>query len=201
MAGRKKCFCEQAVLDQAVQVFCLHGYHDTGIAQLVEELGVGRQSLYDTFGDKRSLFLKALDRYIAVQEEMRHRTLLNPATPARVRLSNLLEQLSQRAAEKDCRACLVIYTAMELAAEDEEVRVRVDRSLAGLVRDLHRLCEAAIPDGDETQLRPEVMAPLLMGQITALSVFKRAGLPTETVRQQIDALRALLATAACSTFD
>ncbi|MEM7312514.1 MAG: helix-turn-helix domain-containing protein [Planctomycetota bacterium] len=46
-----------------MQLFWRQGYDATGIAELTEELGIGRQSLYGTFGDKRALFLASLERY------------------------------------------------------------------------------------------------------------------------------------------
>ena len=61
--ARPKSFDEEAVLDQAVQLFWERGYEGTSLADLETHLGLGRQSLYNTFGDKRELYLKALDLY------------------------------------------------------------------------------------------------------------------------------------------
>ena len=61
--ARPKSFDEEAVLDQAVQLFWERGYEGTSLADLEAHLGLGRQSLYNSFGDKHALFLKALDRY------------------------------------------------------------------------------------------------------------------------------------------
>lgn len=61
--GRPKAFDEDAVLDRAAELFWTQGYEATSISDLEERLGVGRQSLYDTFGDKRRLFLRAIERY------------------------------------------------------------------------------------------------------------------------------------------
>ena len=57
------------VLDRATELFWTKGYEETSMRDLEEGLGVGRQSLYSTFGDKRDLFLAALDRYAALQQE------------------------------------------------------------------------------------------------------------------------------------
>src|SRR6185312_856599 len=61
--ARPKSFDENAVLDQAVELFRARGYEGTSLAELESHLGLGRQSLYNTFGDKQALFIKALDRY------------------------------------------------------------------------------------------------------------------------------------------
>src|SRR5262245_45794190 len=60
---RPKSFDEDAVLDRAAQLFQQCGYEATSLADLEAHLGLGRQSLYNAFGDKQSLFLKALERY------------------------------------------------------------------------------------------------------------------------------------------
>ncbi len=62
MARRKK-FDQNKVLDKAIELIFRQGYHATSIQHLVAHLGISRSSLYDTFGDKHSLFLSALTRY------------------------------------------------------------------------------------------------------------------------------------------
>ncbi|MEO8631551.1 MAG: helix-turn-helix domain-containing protein, partial [Betaproteobacteria bacterium] len=58
-----KQFDKHEALDEAMHVFWEKGYHATSIQDLVDRLGVNRQSLYDTYGDKDRLFLAALTRY------------------------------------------------------------------------------------------------------------------------------------------
>src|SRR5919112_4399208 len=64
MAG-KKAFEPQRVLEKAMNAFWLHGYQGISIEELVQSTGIGRGSLYATFEDKHSLYLAALDQYIA----------------------------------------------------------------------------------------------------------------------------------------
>lgn len=65
--ARPKEFDVDQVLDRATELFWTKGYEETSMRELEEGLGVGRQSLYSTFGDKHELFLAALDRYAAQQ--------------------------------------------------------------------------------------------------------------------------------------
>ena len=67
--ARPKEFDIDQVLDRATELFWTKGYEETSMRDLEEGLGVGRQSLYSTFGDKRDLFLAALDRYSSLQQE------------------------------------------------------------------------------------------------------------------------------------
>ena len=63
MAGRPRNFDEAEVLAQAMQTFWTHGYEGTGVAELERATGLLRQSLYGAFGDKRRLFMRAVDYY------------------------------------------------------------------------------------------------------------------------------------------
>lgn len=61
--ARVKEFDEDVVLDKAVALFWTKGYNGTSAQDLVDHLGISRSSLYGTYGDKHTLFLKALQRY------------------------------------------------------------------------------------------------------------------------------------------
>ena len=64
----EKSFDEDAVLGRAMEAFWARGYAGTSMRDLVARMGVGRASIYATYGNKRSLFIKALKRY-----DSRHR--------------------------------------------------------------------------------------------------------------------------------
>ena len=61
--GPDKQFNPQIALGKALQLFWAKGYAATGLAELQQQMGIGRKSLYDTFGNKRQLFIKALQLY------------------------------------------------------------------------------------------------------------------------------------------
>ena len=61
--GRPRAFCLDDALARAMPIFWRKGYAATSIEDLVEALQLSRSSLYDTFGDKRTLFLEALKLY------------------------------------------------------------------------------------------------------------------------------------------
>jgi TetR/AcrR family transcriptional repressor of nem operon len=62
----EKTFDTDVALTKAMEAFWSRGYEATSISDLVERMGINRGSLYDTFGDKRSLFMSALRAYGAV---------------------------------------------------------------------------------------------------------------------------------------
>ena len=61
--SRKKQFDPEQALDRAMRLFWKKGYEATSIDDLVRHMGINRFSLYSTFGDKRRLFVRVLDRY------------------------------------------------------------------------------------------------------------------------------------------
>jgi TetR/AcrR family transcriptional repressor of nem operon len=61
--GRSKEFEENEVLQKAMELFWQQGYEKTSMSDLVEHMGIHRKSIYDTFGDKHSLYLKVIERY------------------------------------------------------------------------------------------------------------------------------------------
>jgi TetR/AcrR family transcriptional repressor of nem operon len=60
---RTKEFRPEEALDAAMHLFWLKGYGATSMRDLLDGMGIGRGSFYDTFGDKHALFLAALDRF------------------------------------------------------------------------------------------------------------------------------------------
>lgn len=108
-------------------VFWSFGYHGTSLPDLLEATKLSRGSLYAAFGDKRGLFLRALDRYID-EALARLETELDPRNDAltglRACMAGYVERTSGTAGK---RGCLVVATAMELAAHDPAVNQRVGR--------------------------------------------------------------------------
>src|ERR687896_537982 len=118
--ARPKSFDEEAVLDQAVQLFRERGYEGTSLTDLEAHLGLGRQSLYNSFGDKHSLFLKALDRYRHRMGEaaMAH---LNVPDGGMAAIRGFFRWSVDSYTSPDLRiGCLVANTISERASEDPE---------------------------------------------------------------------------------
>jgi TetR/AcrR family transcriptional repressor of nem operon len=108
-----------------MSVFWSRGYHATSLPDLLRATKLSRGSLYAAFGDKHSLFLRALDRYIGdavarLNVELDPRE--DPVAGLRTYLAGYVERTS---AGHGRRGCLVIATAMELAGRDADVSLRI----------------------------------------------------------------------------
>jgi TetR/AcrR family transcriptional repressor of nem operon len=61
--ARPKEFDREEALAKAIAVFTAYGYEGASTETLLTGMRISRQSMYDTFGDKRRLYLDALRRY------------------------------------------------------------------------------------------------------------------------------------------
>ncbi|MEN0112091.1 MAG: helix-turn-helix domain-containing protein, partial [Planctomycetota bacterium] len=127
MAGRPRTFDEQDALGRAIDLFHARGYESVGVRELIDAMGVCRQSFYDTFGDKRELFLRAIRQYCADSEGWFQERLAAGPTPLAAIRDLLRERAtaakssSARSATGACRGCLAMNTLVEWGAEDDEV--------------------------------------------------------------------------------
>jgi TetR/AcrR family transcriptional repressor of nem operon len=118
--ARTKEFNPEKSLDAAVEVFWERGYERTSLDDLMNKMGIARQSLYDTFGDKRALYLKALERY----RDKNHaylRSTLEGDRAVKKGFSRIFEDLIEGGRKEHARGCLLLSANLELAGHDEEV--------------------------------------------------------------------------------
>ncbi len=123
--ARPKEFDPGTALAAATQVFWRNGYEKTSLDDLMAAMQVGRQSLYDTFGDKRELYLGALEHYRdSTQEALRR--LLAASHPLRERFAALLFGIVNESRADHQRGCLLLSANLE--------RDLGDRRIAALVK-------------------------------------------------------------------
>jgi TetR/AcrR family transcriptional regulator, transcriptional repressor for nem operon len=123
--GRPRSFDAEAAVERAMGVFWSRGYHATALPDLLRATRLSRGSLYAAFGDKHSLFLRALDRYIAdavTRLDIELDPRKEPVDGLRAYLAGYVERTSGAHGR---RGCLVIATTMELAGRDAEVNRRI----------------------------------------------------------------------------
>ncbi|HUN39271.1 MAG TPA: TetR/AcrR family transcriptional regulator [Acetobacteraceae bacterium] len=157
-------------------VFWSRGYHGTSLPDLLEATNVSRGSLYAAFGDKHGLFLRALDRYID-DALKRLDTELDPRNDAlaglRTCLAGYVDRTSGIAGR---RGCLVVATAMELAAHDTEVEQRIRRFFKRMeTRLTESLARAQAAGQLADSVEPATAARLLLCLVEGMRVVGKAG--------------------------
>ena len=127
--GRPRSFDEKDALEKATQVFWTKSYDGVTIDDLVAGMGVGRPSLYAVFGDKRTLFLRALKDYAEKKGARAAKALLSPKG-LRDSIAGFLRYAVESATEKgSARGCLMICVAP--VVDDAEVRQFLQKAVAG----------------------------------------------------------------------
>lgn len=121
--GRAKEFDTETVLRKATSVFGAYGYEGTSLSLLLSELGIARQSLYDTYGTKHDLFVSALKFYIQQKTEAGIK-LLNECTSVRQGVTELFNEAVNVLTDNERRnECFIINSAVEQAPQNHEIAV------------------------------------------------------------------------------
>ena len=186
MAPRDRQFDETAVLDQAMDLFWEKGYDATGMAELVERMGIGRQSVYNTFGDKRALYLAALERYA---ETMHGQALgiLRGSGSALGRIRQIIRAWQENASAPACRGCFFVNGAAGLEASDEDVADLINRHqrvLEDAFRDV--LIEAQEAGEAAFEGTPRAMARTLMALGFGMQVVGKTSPPKAAIQDIAD---------------
>lgn len=180
--ARPKEFDRDTALQQAISVFCDHGYEGSSTAMLLGAMAVSRQSLYDTFGDKRRLYLEALQRYVAdsVAEQIRS---LNAAPSALKGIEAALLAFAAKAAATPASGCMGIGATCEFGRSDQEVTLLIetaDRALSSAFE--HRLAAAKASGEIASDLDVRAATDFLKANLAGIKLAARGGASPETLR-------------------
>ncbi len=135
--GRPIGFDRDAALDRALEHFYAHGYQGSGMTDLIEHMGIARQSLYSAFGDKRGLFLEAVERYGNMQADILRGILNQPGSPL-ANLKAMLQFVGSVAGDPLRPGCLVGNTIAELGDIDEEMKTQLEAHFENITNEVQR---------------------------------------------------------------
>jgi TetR/AcrR family transcriptional repressor of nem operon len=136
--ARHKEFNRDEALRMAMEVFWSHGYEAASINTLVKHMGINRQSLYDTFGDKHKLYLQAIDLYRKVEGRKMFELLERPG-----QVKKTLRRLFQSVVEESLcdqarRGCFIGNAMSELAGRCPETAAKACGEMAAVEEALYR---------------------------------------------------------------
>ena len=183
--ARPKAFDPQLALAKALQVFWHRGYEGTSMRDLVTHMGISRSSLYDTFGDKRALFLAVLAYY---EQEMMSQLLAplrQPGAP-RQQIRRVFQQAIDMALADNLRqGCLMCNTAVELGPHDRAVTACVTSNLARIEAAFVSVLTHAYSTGEiKTPHHPRALARYLTNSLVGLRVLAKV-LPSRATLDEI----------------
>ena len=173
-------FDEQEVIALALDVFWRKGLNDATMQDLAEATGVQRGSLYNAYGDKEAIFLRAFDQYAG--DFLQSVENLVAEGDVATRLSRFFDSaIVNMTGGSPPRGCLTTRTALNAAISSEAVRERVQRLLGRLEQVVGRAITAA-PDG-RPATEANRLARVVVTFTRGLAVMERAGYSRKQLKE------------------
>jgi TetR/AcrR family transcriptional regulator, transcriptional repressor for nem operon len=123
--ARTKDFDENEVLSKAIQLFWHKGYKGTSMQDLVDGLGISRSSLYDTYTDKHTLFMKALESYQNSGANNIQKIITDSGSAKEIIKKLLQLSIFDLLGDKQHKGCFMVNAEVEVAPHDQEVNSMV----------------------------------------------------------------------------
>jgi TetR/AcrR family transcriptional repressor of nem operon len=180
--ARPKEFDQDQALRKAVRLFCQQGFAATSTDELMRVMNVGRQSMYDTFGDKRELFLKALEMYVTESVSSINMELEKPGS-ALAAVRNALVSFAERNDLSSREGCMGMNAICEFDQRDADVTRIIQKSGRTQRQTLIRVLTRAKSQGE---LRPDVdldrMADFFESTLAGIRMMAKAGKSRQALR-------------------
>jgi len=184
--ARTKAFDQEVVIQKAVELFWRKGFYATSIQDLVAHLGINRASLYDTFGDKASLFKTAFQAY-RQENQIRTQEFLNQYPSVKTGLKQLFDlSVKNMLSDADHKGCFAVNCTTELLPENNEMLKILSENKAAFVS----LFEAQIIKGQEmgeiaVNKDSRAVAEMLFALYNGLQVISKVDPTPETLKQVV----------------
>ena len=189
--GRPREFCVDKALAEALHVFWAKGYDGASMTDLTEAMGITKPSLYAAFGNKESLFHKALDLYESEKLEYTRAALQQP-TARRVAEYYLRGGVDVHAAEGKPQGCMGLISSLACSPEAESIKADVIRRRSSSQRALVERFEQAKREGDlPAHIDAEGLTSLLYAILQGITVQAGAGATRAELEKLVDTSLAL----------
>jgi TetR/AcrR family transcriptional regulator, transcriptional repressor for nem operon len=179
---RPKEFDQEQALRKAIGVFCRQGFAATSTDELMRVMDVGRQSMYDTFGDKRALFLKALEMY--VRESVHSINVeLGRSGSALSAVQRALATFAERRDLSSAEGCMGLNAISEFGRRDADV-TRITRRAARIQRRtlMHVLTRAREQGELSSHADLDSMADFFESTLAGIRMAAKAGKSRQALR-------------------
>jgi TetR/AcrR family transcriptional regulator, transcriptional repressor for nem operon len=193
--GPAKSFDPEQALARARDVFWRRGYAGTAISELESAIGVGRKSLYDTFGSKRALYLRSIEQYTETVIGRICRGLADSRNSPMENLERVLNRLQEHHGSEQSLGCLLGVAMAQTDSDDTELQKLLLGYLKKLETAFTKTLRAAQADGAITPcVRPQDAARQLVALTQGMALLGRiqntATMQRSIVRSTLQSLRA-----------
>ncbi|WP_299650979.1 TetR/AcrR family transcriptional regulator [uncultured Tateyamaria sp.] len=192
--ARPRSFDTDDALEKAMHVFWAHGYEGASLPDLLEGMGLTRGSLYKAFTDKKTLFLKVLERYEGQAVKAGVAMLTDPSVPnGAERVMAMFQGSYQRVIDGDSRGCLLCTAAAGPSTYDDEIAHAVSAGL-GVLRDgIYEALGASPRHATLSPAERAALADMLIAQYVGLRTMARARIDHDTLKNIVRSVGVMLA--------
>jgi AcrR family transcriptional regulator len=180
--ARPKEFDQEKALRKAIRLFSQQGFAASSTDELMRVMNVGRQSMYDTFGDKRALFLKALKMYVTESVRSITAELERPGS-ALSAVQNALMTFAERKDLSSAEGCMGLNAISEFGQRDADV-TRISRNAAHLLRQtlMHVLIRAKNQGEISSDANLDSMAGFFESTLAGIRMAAKGGKSRQALR-------------------
>jgi TetR/AcrR family transcriptional regulator, transcriptional repressor for nem operon len=173
--ARQRSFDRGEALKAAVKIFSEHGFEGSSSEMLLAAMGIGRQSLYDTFTSKWSLYLEAVRCYTAEQVGRQIRILSSSADPEQG-VRDLIESVITSALKTGKPSCLGVSAVCEFGRSMPELSAILDTAGQALRSALEdHLRDAQVSGRVPAEVDATAGAAFVHSSLVGLKVAARGG--------------------------
>jgi AcrR family transcriptional regulator len=180
--ARPKEFDRDEALQKAIGVFCEKGYAAASTDELMRAMKISRQSMYDTFGDKRHLYLEAFRRYVAesINEQICY---LEKSPSALAGIEKMLLAFARRTEPNGIVGCMGVNAICEFGRSDPEVTSLGDTESIRLTAALERTLRRAKSRKEiSKKMKESAGAQFLRATLSGMKVAAKAGADTQALK-------------------
>lgn len=178
----EKSFDEEAAVESAMEVFWQKGFAPASIADLMAGTGLNKGSLYNAFGGKRQLFVRALLKYDADRRQTLLSKLESLDDPLQAVTGFFDAILTETLTDEERKGCFLFNTALDLGVHDEEVQALVSKGVREIEAFFRRCIEVGQARNEiDTNINPEDTSKALLSMAIAIRVLGRGTYTTSSL--------------------
>ena len=183
MAGEVR----QQLLETGMAMLLKRGYHDLGIADLLEETKTPKGSFYHYFKSKEDFGLQAIDLYMAGAHKALDACLGDESLPPLQRVRRFFEVIEQSYRGEGYLGCLLGGLGQELSGVSETFRRKVEECFSQIEQRLAQCLEKAAEKGELAPgTDPRHMAKLLVNCWEGAALRSRLRRDPGPLREMLD---------------
>ena len=191
--ARTKEFEKEEALDKAIQLFWQKGYNGASMQEVVDCLALSRSSIYDTFGDKRKLFIEALQKY-RKENTCKMIDFLEQATEVKATVQEIFERAIQESiTDPQHKGCFVVNAAVELAPHDKDFEEIVNQNKETVENAFEKLIRKGQAEGQISQKQDaKALSRFIYNNFSGIRVAAKSGASKESLEDVVKVVLSVL---------